>query len=228
VSRVAALALLVLAGSAHPHDLHFGDRVFNYRILEPLEDRPERAAYVAYESGAQRLVRLEVLEAPRSGGLRRFRRAAEALKLVRHPGIQRYLYSGMHQGHFFLVAEFHPGRSLATILRSPGAIDPLTACRITWKLAKALTRAHEEGLTAQALTSGDVQITDARVVLFTGMLQRGGTPANDQARLGALLRELLGQRVEDRPDAPEVLRKLEARAYPAMSDAAAALEELSR
>lgn len=225
--RGAAFALLALATVGRPHGLEFGARIFTYRILEPLAEAGDRAVYIAYEPKAQRLVRLEILESRRGGALRRFRRAAEALRLLDHPGIQSYRHSGMDRGHFFLATPFDRGRTLETILRAQGSVEPLMSCRIAWKLAKALAHAHEMGVVTQGITPADVTITNARVVLFTGLFQKGKERARDQEHLGALLRQLLGEGPA-KPSVEAVLKKLTAREYPAMTDAVADLEELSR
>jgi serine/threonine-protein kinase len=92
------------------------------------------------ESVAVKELRDELHTAPDL--LARFRREAESLRRLDHPGIVRMLDAFEDAGRSFLVMEYVPGGSLDDRLRQTPQLAPVQAASITHHLAEALTAVH--------------------------------------------------------------------------------------
>ncbi len=152
-----------------------------YRAYDPVIDRPV----------AIKVVRTEL--AAGSGSeqwLQRFRREARAAGRRFHPNIVAVLDFGEDDGMPFLAMEYVDGRSLDTILKTSGPLDPARSVAIITQVLSALGFAHQNGIVHRdvkpsnimVLNSGEVKVADfgiARIDAseFTIVGDLLGTPA---------------------------------------------------
>ena len=152
-----------------------------YRAYDPVIDRPV----------AIKVVRTEL--AAGSGSeqwLQRFRREARAAGRRFHPNIVAILDFGEDDGMPFLAMEYVDGRSLDTILKISGPLDPARSVAIITQVLSALGFAHQNGIVHRdvkpsnimVLESGEVKVADfgiARIDAseFTIVGDLLGTPA---------------------------------------------------
>ena len=92
---------------------------------------------------------------------RRFRREAEALLRIRHPGVVALLDAGEREGLPFLVMEWVEGESLEARLRREGPLDPRQAASLVRHLALALAHCHAQGVLHRDLKPDNVLLRAA-------------------------------------------------------------------
>jgi eukaryotic-like serine/threonine-protein kinase len=152
-----------------------------YRAYDPIIDRPV----------AIKVVRPDLTAGTGSEQwLQRFRREARAAGRRFHPNIVAILDFGEDDGRPFLAMEYVDGRSLDTILRASGPLDPERSVAVITQVLSALGFAHRNGIVHRdvkpsnimVLNSGEVKVADfgiARIDAseFTIVGDLLGTPA---------------------------------------------------
>jgi WD40 repeat protein/serine/threonine protein kinase len=147
------------AGGAAPR---VGSRLGGYEVLEEIGRGGMGVVYLARQPGLDRLVALKVLRGDHADSehLARFRREAEALARLRHPGIVQVYEVGQDMERPFLALEYVEGGSLAA--RLAGA--PLLARQaagLAEALARAVQAAHEAGVVHRDLKPANVLLARA-------------------------------------------------------------------
>jgi hypothetical protein len=97
----------------------------------------------------------------RGGALAQFRREAEALALVRGPGIVELLDAGLTGGLPYIVLELLEGRTLAGLVTARGRLASADAVTLGIQLARALERCHERGVLHLDVKPGNLFVTSA-------------------------------------------------------------------
>lgn len=88
----------------------------------------------------------------------RFRREAEALARLDHPGIVGIKDSGEDEGRLFLVMEYLEGETLAELVQREGPLPPAMAVRIVHTALEALEHIYQGGLVHRNLEPGHLMI----------------------------------------------------------------------
>jgi tetratricopeptide (TPR) repeat protein len=132
--------------------------VAGHEVLGELGRGGMGVVYLARQPGLDRLVALKVIlsgahadEAERA----RFRREAQTLARLQHPGVVQVFEAGEHDGNPYLVLEYVPGGSLADRLDG----TPLPARQVALlvrTLAQAMEAAHRAGVVHRDLKPGNV------------------------------------------------------------------------
>ncbi len=91
----------------------------------------------------------------------RFRREAQAAANLNHPNIVALYDYGADEDTYYIVMEFIEGRSLAEIVDAEGPLLPERAAEITADVAKALERAHTNGLVHRDVKPSNIMITNS-------------------------------------------------------------------
>ena len=91
----------------------------------------------------------------------RFRREAQSAANLNHPNIVALYDYGADGDTYFIVMEFIDGRSLADIIETEGPLLPERAAEIAADVAKALDRAHGNGLVHRDVKPSNIMITDS-------------------------------------------------------------------
>ncbi len=81
---------------------------------------------------------------------------------LQHPHAVSIYDVTMHEGEPWLVMEYVPSRSLATVLTDEGLLSDREAARIGMQLADALSAAHQAGIVHRDVKPGNVLITEDR------------------------------------------------------------------
>lgn len=91
----------------------------------------------------------------------RFRREAQALALLDHPGIVGIKDSGEDNGRLYLVMEHIDGASIADIVQRQGVMMPALAVRIVHAALDAVDHIHRVGLIHRNLEPGHIMLDQA-------------------------------------------------------------------
>ena len=89
----------------------------------------------------------------------RFRREAQAAANLSHPNIVSLYDYGSDNGDYYIVMEFIDGRGLDEIIRAEGPLMPERAGEIAADVARALERAHGQGLVHRDVKPNNIMIT---------------------------------------------------------------------
>ena len=89
----------------------------------------------------------------------RFRREAQAAANLSHPNIVSLYDYGSDNGDYYIVMEFIDGRGLDEIIRAEGPLMPERAGEIAADVARALERAHAQGLVHRDVKPNNIMIT---------------------------------------------------------------------
>jgi serine/threonine protein kinase len=117
-----------------------------YEIYDRLGTGGSADVYRAFHHQLRRVVALKVGRERASPEQRdRFRREAEALAKLRHPGVVQIYETGQVDGSLFMAIEYESGGSLAQFLQGTPQ-PPIDAARFLASAAAAIHAAHKEGL----------------------------------------------------------------------------------
>lgn len=130
----------------------------DYEIVGELGRGGMGVVYLARHKQLKRLVALKVIRgdvAADDEALARFRREAEAIARLQHPGIVQIHDFGTHRGSPYLALEYIDGENLAEQLR--GAIMmPRLAAALVESLARTVHYAHQHGIVHRDLTPRNI------------------------------------------------------------------------
>jgi serine/threonine-protein kinase len=139
----------------------FGGR---YAVIERVGTGGMAEVYRARDDLLGREVAIKVLHDRYSRDrsfVERFRREAQAAANINHPNIVALYDYGADGDTYFIVMEFIEGRSLADIISTEGPLLPERAADIAADVAKALDRAHANGLVHRDVKPSNIMITDS-------------------------------------------------------------------
>jgi predicted Ser/Thr protein kinase len=163
--RAAVLALLADADDATVGDagpaadgtLAEGQHIGRYRILRTLGRGGMGVVYLAEQASPRRLVALKLLAgAVGEAALARFRREAELLARLSHPGIARIVEVDVDAGgRPFLVMEYVDGRDLAAHCAALGRDERLA---LLARIADAVEHAHARGVVHRDLKPSNILV----------------------------------------------------------------------
>ncbi len=116
----------------------------------------------------------------------RFRREASSAAGLSHQNIVGIFDRGEWQGTYYIAMEYVPGRSLKTIVREQGALDPALAIDIVVQILRGARYAHRRGVVHRDLKPHNVILDEegrARVTDF-GIARAG---ASDMTLTGSIM-----------------------------------------
>jgi serine/threonine-protein kinase len=162
----------------------------HYRIVERLGSGGMGTVYRAIDQMLEREVTIKVLRPDLAGNPdleARFREEALTLARLHRPNIA-FLYALEREGdELFMVMEYIPGDSLATILARSVAIEALTAADWCSQVLDAVEHAHQKGVVHRDIKPANLVLTpDGEVkVLDFGVARVLGTAR--QTRAGGIV-----------------------------------------
>src|ERR1700685_4402931 len=160
-----------------------------YRVISRLGSGGMADVYLAQDQLLGREVAVKVLHhhfAEDQEFVERFRREASSAAGLSHPNIVGIFDRGEWNGTYYIAMEYVPGRSLKTIVRERGALDPTAAIDIAVQILRAARFAHKRGVIHRDLKPHNVILDEegrARVTDF-GIARAG---ASDMTLTGSIM-----------------------------------------
>ncbi len=160
-----------------------------YRVITRIGSGGMADVYLAEDSLLGRHVALKLLHhhfAEDQEFVERFKREASSAAALSHPNIVGIFDRGEWQGTYYIAMEYVAGRSLKTIVREQGALDPATAIDIVVQILRAARSAHRHGVVHRDLKPHNVILDEegrARVTDF-GIARAG---ASDMTLTGSIM-----------------------------------------
>jgi eukaryotic-like serine/threonine-protein kinase len=160
-----------------------------YRTISRLGSGGMADVYLAQDTLLGREVAVKVLHhhfAEDQEFVERFRREASSAAALSHPNIVAIFDRGEWNGTYYIAMEYVAGRSLKTIVREHGALEPVQAIDIVIQVARAARFAHRRGVIHRDLKPHNVILDDegrARVTDF-GIARAG---ASDMTLTGSIM-----------------------------------------
>jgi eukaryotic-like serine/threonine-protein kinase len=145
-----------------------------YRLEQLLGRGGMGAVYRARDMRLDRLVAVKVVRAELIGdpdARRRFRREAQIVAKLQHPGIVSVFdYGTLPDGSAYLVMELVRGEDLRRVLVREGRLEPERAARILASVCAAIEAAHRQGVLHRDLKPENILLpdddSDAKVLDF--------------------------------------------------------------
>ncbi len=160
-----------------------------YKVLSRLGSGGMADVYLAEDQLLGRQLAVKVLHhhfAEDQEFVERFRREASSAAGLSHPNIVAIFDRGEWDGTYYIAMEYVAGRSLKTVVREQGALDPATAIDIVTQILRAARFAHKRGVIHRDLKPHNVIIDEegrARVTDF-GIAKAG---ASDMTLTGSIM-----------------------------------------
>jgi serine/threonine-protein kinase len=160
-----------------------------YRVISRLGSGGMADVYLAQDQLLGREVAVKVLHrhfAEDQEFVERFRREASSAAGLSHPNIVGIFDRGEWDGTYYIAMEYVAGRSLKSIVRESGAIEPAAAIDIVVQILRAAQFAHKRGVIHRDLKPHNVIVDDegrARVTDF-GIARAG---ASDMTLTGSIM-----------------------------------------
>lgn len=123
-----------------------------YDVVSPLGEGGYGRVYVAVDRLTGARVAVKVLQRRRLGGFRLFRREIALLRMLRLPGVVRFIDDGIHRGSPFLVTELVEGAPFP----GDGALDWESLRGTAVALLEALDRVHAHGVVHRDIKPSNV------------------------------------------------------------------------
>jgi eukaryotic-like serine/threonine-protein kinase len=160
-----------------------------YRVLSRVGSGGMADVYLAEDLLLGRQLAVKVLHhhfAEDQEFVERFRREASSAAGLSHPNIVGIFDRGEWDGTYYIAMEYVPGRSLKTLVREHGALDPASAIDIATQILQAARFAHARAIIHRDLKPHNVILDEegrARVTDF-GIAQAG---ASDMTLTGSIM-----------------------------------------
>jgi serine/threonine-protein kinase len=151
-----------------------------YRVLSRLGSGGMAEVYLAEDRLLGRQLAVKVLHhhfAEDQEFVERFRREASSAAGLSHPNIVAIFDRGEWNGTYYIAMEYVAGRSLKTVVREQGALDPQAAIDIVTQILRAARFAHKRGVIHRDLKPHNVILDEegrARVTDF-GIARAGAS-----------------------------------------------------
>jgi|HubBroStandDraft_5_1064220.scaffolds.fasta_scaffold13949_3 beta-lactam-binding protein with PASTA domain/predicted Ser/Thr protein kinase len=160
-----------------------------YRVISRLGSGGMADVYLAQDQLLGREVAVKVLHhhfAEDHEFVERFRREASSAAALSHPNIVGIFDRGEWNGTYYIAMEYVAGRSLKTIVREQGPLEPAIAIDIVIQILRAARSAHRRGVIHRDLKPHNVILDEegrARVTDF-GIARAG---ASDMTLTGSIM-----------------------------------------
>src|SRR6202140_1967283 len=178
-----------------------------YRVISRLGSGGMADVYLAQHQLLGREMAVKVLPhhfAEDQEFVERFRREASSAAALSHPNIVGIFDRGEWNGTYYIAMEYVAGRSLKTVVREQGALDPATAIDIVTQILRAARFAHKRGVIHRDLKPHNVILDEEGRVKVTDFgIARAGT--SEITQTGSILgtaRYLSPEQAQGQPVSP--------------------------
>ncbi len=166
-------------------------RIGPYELREELGRGATAAVFVAVGPEGKRVALKLLLPNATDQQRRRFRREAQALLRLEHPGIVRISGAGQDpaNGILYIAMDLVPGGSLQDRLDQKGPFKSAHAAELTRDVARALAYAHELGILHRDIKPANVLLPADGKPLLTdfGLVHDAGADQSQVTRTGLVL-----------------------------------------
>jgi serine/threonine-protein kinase len=160
-----------------------------YRVLSRVGSGGMAEVYLAEDQLLGRQVAVKLLHhhfAEDQEFVERFRREASSAAGLSHPNIVGIFDRGEWQGTYYIAMEYVAGRSLKTVVREQGALQPAVAIDLVSQILHAARFAHRRGVIHRDLKPHNVLLDeDGRVRVTDFGIARAG--ASDMTLTGSIM-----------------------------------------
>jgi eukaryotic-like serine/threonine-protein kinase len=183
---VGRRSLRCLAMRELPPDSVIDDR---YRVLSRIGSGGMADVYCAEDTQLGRNVAVKVLHqqfADDPEFVERFRREASSAAGLAHQHVVNVYDRGEWDGTYYIAMEYLDGRSLKTIVREEGPLDPQRAIELVIQILRAARFAHNRGVIHRDLKPQNVIVDDEDRIKVTDFgIARAG--ASDVTQTGSIM-----------------------------------------
>jgi eukaryotic-like serine/threonine-protein kinase len=160
-----------------------------YRVISRVGSGGMADVYLAQDQLLGREVAVKVLHqhfAEDQEFVERFRREASSAAALSHPNIVGIFDRGEWNGTYYIAMEYVAGRTLKSIVREEGALDPSQAIDIVVQILRAAQFAHRRGVIHRDLKPHNVILDEEGRVRVTDFgIARAG--ASDMTLTGSIM-----------------------------------------
>ncbi len=151
-----------------------------YRVVSRIGSGGMADVYLAEDDLLSRHVAVKVLHhrfVDDQEFVERFRREASSAAGISHRNVVAIFDRGEWNDTYYIAMEYLPGRSLKTVIRENGALEPDTAIAIAIEILNAAQYAHSRGVIHRDIKPHNVIISDDGRVTVTdfGIASAGGS-----------------------------------------------------
>jgi hypothetical protein len=168
-------------------ELHVGDQVGGYALLELVGEGGMGRVYRAVQPRLERIVALKVIRpevASDEEFRERFRREMKLAASIDHPAVVPVYEADEVDGVLFAAMRWVAGPDLGQLLKTDGPLDPAQAMHILRRVSSALEAAHSLGLVHRDIKPANVLLEGDRVYLSDFGLARSTAPPDGDHRPG--------------------------------------------
>ncbi len=141
-------------------------RIGRFEIVRPLGQGSQGRVWLARDPDLRRLVAIKTIDVNGPGQAEATRTLLEEAVLIgqiAHPNVVTLFDAGRDAGKPFLVFEFVPGSTLATLISRAGALPAARACELAIEILKGIEAAHQKGVVHRDLKPSNVMVTEAGI-----------------------------------------------------------------
>lgn len=177
---VSADDILDMMANARPLER---EEVAHYRALEELGQGGMGTVYKAFDTRLKRFIALKLLQRTGAEDIARFRREAETVAALDHPGIVKVYEFGEEGGLHYLAMQLIHGRPASLV-----ELTPRRAAEVVRDAARAVAYAHDRGIIHRDLKPSNLMIDEAdRVVVMDFGLARVQKTDSSLSASGAVI-----------------------------------------
>jgi serine/threonine protein kinase len=146
--------------------------------------------YKARQLHPQRLVAVKVMLSSHllnpekaENAIRSFEIETRLIAALNHPNIVQLIDAGrLESGLLYMVLEYIEGQTLASLLRSQGALSPAETKRLMGQVLEALGAAHQRGVAHRDLKPHNIMVTEVGIARCAKVLDFGVARVVEEAR----------------------------------------------
>src|SRR6204780_2310083 len=178
-----------------------------YPVLSRLGSRRRADVYLAEDQLLGRQLAVKVLHhhfAEDQEFVERFRREASSAAALSHPNIVAIFDRGEWNGTYYIAMEYVAGRSLKSIVRDEGPMDPATAIDIVVQILRGARFAHKRGVVHRDLKPHNVILDEEGRVKVTdfGIARAGASEITQTGSIMGTARYLSPEQAQGQPVSP--------------------------
>ncbi|THB62568.1 MAG: hypothetical protein D6B26_07585, partial [Spirochaetaceae bacterium] len=144
-----------------------------YEIVDTLGEGGMGIVYKAVDRESERIVAIKTLKDsvdPASETFLRFKKEAQLLEELNHPGILKFIEFKEQNGRLYIVTEYLRGSNLKQVIRDNIAIPADQKAQLLMQIARALDYVHSKGIIHRDIKPSNIMVSEdlqkARILDF--------------------------------------------------------------